>query len=163
MAGTSFSVLISRPAEDIFDLVADVRRNQEWSPGFSGAEKTTGGAVGLGTSFRTTSKGIGDIEIRIDDYVRPVRLAFVGTGRLATIHHRFAFHPEARDTWVEQRIDVQPAGMLRPLSPLMAAMLRRTILRNTADLKQYLEQVRSEDEKSDVAAVQATPSEGDRV
>lgn len=83
MTAVGFTTRIARPPEDVFDLLADVTRNGEWSPGFTGAERTTPGAVGPGTAYRTTARGVGPMTIRIEQYDRPTRLAFLRSLMLA--------------------------------------------------------------------------------
>ena len=139
MATVKFSSTIGRPAEDVFDLVANVGRNPEWCPGFTGAERLTAGPIGRGTAFRTAMRGMGDLEIRITEYERPRRLWFVGAASAVEIGHGFVFTPDGAGTRVDQRIDVRPKGLLRLAAPLMALTLKRRILTNTAALKAYLE------------------------
>ena len=143
MATVRFSNAIGRPAEDIFDLLADVSRNPEWCPGFTGAEQVTAGPIGRETAFRTAMQGMGRLDIRITDYERPRRLWFVAATDKAEIGHGFVFTPEPAGTRVEQRIDVHPRGVLRLAAPLMALMLKRRIQANTAALKSYLERGRN--------------------
>jgi uncharacterized protein YndB with AHSA1/START domain len=46
MATLTFSSVIERPAEEIFDLVADIRRNPEWCPASRGARRDADGRSG---------------------------------------------------------------------------------------------------------------------
>lgn len=139
MTTVGFTTRIARRPEDVFDLLSDVRRNSEWSGGFAGAEQTTPGPIGPGTAFQTRAQGVGDLLIRVEEYERPTRLGFLGLAQAVSIRHRFTLTPEGEGTQLTQRIDVQAKGPLRPMTPLMAVALKRTIKRNTADLARYLE------------------------
>ena len=139
MATVRFSSVIERPAEEIFDLLADIRRNPEWCPGFTGAEKLTAGPVGPDAVFRTSMRGMGHLRIRITRYERPQRIWFTATARVAEMAHHFVLVPGPGGTRVEQEIDVRPRGLLRGAAPLMALLLKRSIQANTAALKAYLE------------------------
>ena len=139
MATVTFSSVIERPVEEIFDLVADVRRNPEWCPAFTGSEKLTDGPVGPDAVFRTSLRGLGDLQIRVTRYERPRRIWFTTSAKVAEIRHNFVFMPAEGSTHVEQEIDVRPRGVLRMVAPVMALMLRRDIQSNTAALKAYLE------------------------
>jgi uncharacterized protein YndB with AHSA1/START domain len=140
VATVGFSTTIARKTEEVFDLVADIRRNREWAPGFTGAEKTSAGPIGPDATFHTVARGMGDLQIRIREYERPSRLGFVGNTRSAAIDHHFTLTPEGQGTLVDQRIEVRPKGaLLRLMAPLMAVMLKRQIQSNTSALKQYLE------------------------
>lgn len=139
MATVTFSSVIERPAEEIFDLLADIRRNPEWCPAFTGSEKLTDGPVGRDAVFRTSMRGMGDLQIRITRYERPRRIWFTTSAKAAEIRHNFVLMPRKGGTRVEQEIDVRPRGVLRMVAPVMALMLRRSVQSNTAALKTYLE------------------------
>ena len=139
MATVRLSSVIERPAEEIFDLVADIRRNPEWCPAFGEAEKLTAGPVGPDTEFRTSLRGMGDLQIGITQYQRPWRIWFTTGAKMAEIRHNFVFTPGEGGTYVEQEVDVRPRGVLRLVAPVMARMLKRSIQSNTAALKTYLE------------------------
>ena len=139
MATVTFSSVIERPAEEIFDLLADIRRNPEWCPAFTGSEKLTDGPVGRDAVFRTSMRGMGDLQIRITRYERPRRIWFTTSAKAAEIRHNFVLMPRMGGTHVDQEIDIRPRGVLRMVAPVMAQMLRRSIRSNTAALKAYLE------------------------
>jgi uncharacterized protein YndB with AHSA1/START domain len=139
VATLTFSSFIERPADEIFDLLADIRRNPEWCPGFTGAEKLTAGPVGPDAVFRTSMRGTGNLQIRITRYDWPRRIGFTASANPAEIKHNFTLVPGPDGTLVEQEIDVRPKGVLRVVAPLMALMLKRNIQSNTAALKAYLE------------------------
>jgi uncharacterized protein YndB with AHSA1/START domain len=139
VATVTLSSVIERPAEEIFDLLADIRRNPEWGPAFEGGEKLTAGPVGLDTVFRTSLRGMGELQIRITRYERPQRIWFTTSAKAAEIRHNFVLMPGGGGTHIEQEIDVRARGVLRMVAPLMALMLRRSIQSNTAALKAFLE------------------------
>jgi uncharacterized protein YndB with AHSA1/START domain len=139
VATVTFSSVIERPAEEIFELLADIRRNPEWCPAFTGAEKLTAGPVGPDAVFRTSMRSMGDLQIRITRYERPRRIWFTTSAKAAEIRHNFVLMSGEGGTHVEQEIDVRPRGVLRMVAPVMALMLRRSIQSNTAALKAYLE------------------------
>jgi uncharacterized protein YndB with AHSA1/START domain len=139
VATVTFRSDIERPAEEIFDLLADIRRNPDWCPAFTGGEKLTPSPVGPDAVFRTSLRGMGDLQIRITRYERPRRIWFTTSAKAAEIRHNFVLMPREGGTHVEQEIDVRPRGVLRMVAPVMALMLRRSIQSNTAALKAYLE------------------------
>ena len=139
MATLTFSSVIERPADEIFDLLADIRRNPEWCPAFTGSKKLTDGPVGPDAVFRTSMRGMGDLQIRITRYERPRRIWFTTSAKAAEIRHNFVFMHGGGGTHIEQEIDVRPRGILTMVAPVMALMLRRSVRSNTAALKAYLE------------------------
>src|SRR5690242_9969370 len=76
MPTLKFSRTINRPAEEILDLPADIRRNPEWCPGFTAAEKLSPGPVGLNALFSTATPGTGTMQIRITRYERPTTVVW---------------------------------------------------------------------------------------
>lgn len=139
MTRVSFTTHIARPPIEVFDLLSDITRNAEWSPGFAGAKKTTAGPIRRGTAFTAVAKGMGTLKIQIEEYQRPVRLGFRAAAPAAQISHYFTLTAQAAGTRVAQRIDVRPQGPRRIIAPILALMLKRNIRRNTADLTRYLE------------------------
>jgi uncharacterized protein YndB with AHSA1/START domain len=139
VATVTLSSVIERPAEEIFDVLADIRRNPEWCPAFGRTEKLTPGPVGSDTVFRTSLRGMGDLQIRVTRYERPRRIWFTTRAKTAEIKHNFVLTSGDGGTYVEQEIDVRPRAVLRLVAPVMALMLRRSIQSNTAALKAYLE------------------------
>lgn len=91
MTTIKFSDTINRPAEEIFDLLADIRRNPEWCPGFTAAEKLTPGPVGPDAQFTTIMRGMGGLQIRITAYERPRQLWFGATANQMEMGHNFTF------------------------------------------------------------------------
>jgi uncharacterized protein YndB with AHSA1/START domain len=139
VSAVTFATRIACTPDRVFDLLSDITRNAEWSPGFAGAEKTTAGPIGVGTGFTTVAKGIGALQIEIEEYDRPTRLGFCAHAKPAQIRHRFTITPDAKGTRVAQRIEVLAKGRRRLIAPVMALMLKKTIRRNTSDLTAYLE------------------------
>jgi uncharacterized protein YndB with AHSA1/START domain len=139
VATVSFSTVIERPAEEIFDLLADIRRNPEWCPGFGSAEKLSPDPIGPGSLFVTSMPGMGELQIQITRYEHPRRIWFTASAAAAQLVHNFELTEVQHGTNVVQQISVRPRGVLKLLAPIMAVMLKRGIQRNTAALKQYLE------------------------
>ena len=102
MATVTLSTNIARPAAAIFDLLADVSRNPEWCPGIVRAERLTTGPVGPGAACHAEARGLGHLDLRITEYERPGRLAFVGTTGGAEIGHSVVFAAERGGTRVAQ-------------------------------------------------------------
>ncbi len=52
-------VVIDRPAQEVFDYVADECNEPKYNPRMSRAEKISPGPIGVGTRFRSVMTGVG--------------------------------------------------------------------------------------------------------
>lgn len=127
MAHAEHSVTVERPAEDVFDFVADGHNNPRWRPSVLDVEPA-GSPTGVGATWRQGMRGPGGRRIAGDytftAWERPQRLAFevvAGPAR-PTGEYIFASEGPLR-TRVTFRLDVQPRGFMR----LMSGMINRQV------------------------------------
>ena len=135
-------IVISRPAETVFDAVADERTEPRYNPQVRNVELLTPEPLGVGTRFRAeavTAARPAPMTIECTGYDRPNR--FDSTTRMAAmdIDYTLTFEPAGAGTCMHWLFDLQPHGALRPLRPVMAAIGRRQERRNWAALRDYLE------------------------
>jgi len=90
-------ITINAPAEQVFNYLADISRHSEWSrPGHRlEIEKTSEGAIGPGTSFRSVGHQFGRNEdtVTITEYVPSQRLVYQAEGSAGLIRHSFELAP----------------------------------------------------------------------
>jgi hypothetical protein len=72
----SWHVTIGRPAETVFDFVADLRNEPRFNPDASNISQETPRPVGLGTVWSEDFRRIGRYRTTIDQYERPTRRGF---------------------------------------------------------------------------------------
>ncbi len=68
-------IVIHRPAEVVFDFVADERNEPRYNPRMVSAETLSTGQIGVGTRFRAEMKTRRQTVPMIIEYQRPWRLA----------------------------------------------------------------------------------------
>lgn len=141
---TSFtgSILIRRPAEDVFDFVADERNEPAYNPQIRQVEKTTSGPIGVGTRWRavtTSGRRTVPFELEITEYARPERLGSVTRMDAADISGFLTFVPEAEGTRMTWTWELRPNGLLKLAAPLFAAVGRRREQRIWSALRAHLE------------------------
>ena len=71
-------IIINRPLEEVFDVVADTSREPRYNPRMHYAEQITNGPIGVGTRFHAETASMGrpvDMVIEITDYHRPHSLS----------------------------------------------------------------------------------------
>jgi hypothetical protein len=70
VARAAHSITIARPREQVFDYIADARHQRRWNPVCKAMEQTTPGPIGVGTRFRGTFQGGGEMNVEITEYER---------------------------------------------------------------------------------------------
>jgi uncharacterized membrane protein len=136
-------IVINRPVEEVFDFVADERNEPRYNPRMRRADQLTEGPIGVGTRFRAQTVSMGrpvEMVIEFTDYQRPRRL--VSSTHMASmeLHGALTFDPVPDGTRMRWSWELQPRGMLKLMSPLVARMGRRQEQRIWTGLKRFLEQ-----------------------
>lgn len=135
-------IVIHRPVEAVFDVVADERNEPHYNPQMLRAEKTSDGPIGPGTTFCAATRtrgGAAVMTIEINAYERPHRLT--STTRLSSmdIQGTLSFDPVPAGTRMRWSWQVKPRGIYTLLTPMIARIGRRQEARIWASLKDYLE------------------------
>jgi carbon monoxide dehydrogenase subunit G len=142
MARIEGEIMIHRPAEEVFDFVADERNEPRYNPGMVRAEMLTPEPVDLGSRFRaemrTRPRPVVMTTVNTG-YDRPRRLA--STTRLATmdIQGALTFDPVPGGTRMRWSWEVAPRGLLKLMGPLVARVGARQERAIWTGLKRLLE------------------------
>ena len=121
MADIEGEILIRRPVEEVFDVVADERNEPSYNPRMRHAEKLTPGPVGTGTRFRAefASPGRPVAVTEITRHDRPRRLASRTRMSAMDVHGELTFEPVADGTRMRWSWELEPRGPLRLAAPLV--------------------------------------------
>ena len=136
------SIVIDRPVEDVFDMVADSRNEPSYNPAMSECRLLTGEPVGVGSRFASTMRSRGrelSMVSELTAYDRPRRLESTTTGAGTVVTGSLTFEaagPSTRMSWDWQ---VRPSGAMRLMTPLVAIMGGRMERRIWSGLKRRLE------------------------
>jgi uncharacterized protein YndB with AHSA1/START domain len=135
------SIIINRPAEEIFDHWADGRLYNDWTPGAvkKDVHMVTPEPIGVGSKFRGTFKGIGELEYEILEYERPRRLAMVTHVKIGDLRHTITCERIDGGTRVVELGEGQLKGIFKLLQPLFSSIFKKSFADNDRALKQYLE------------------------
>ena len=126
----------------MFDFVADERNEPRYNPKMHLAEKISDGPIGLGTRFRAQTLSMGrpvDMVIETTDYHRPHSLSSTTHMSSMNLHGTLTFEPVPEGTRMEWSWDLEPGGVVKLLSPLIATMGRRQEQSIWTGLKRHLE------------------------
>lgn len=135
-------IVIRRPAEVVFDYVADQSNEPRYNPHMVRAQKITPGPVRAGTQFRSTVRRMGrtaDLLSSYTDYDRPRLLATATTMKQADFDYTLAFDPISGSTRMRWSGDVHLKGAFRLLRPFITRAGIRQEQRIWQNLKQLLE------------------------
>jgi F420H(2)-dependent quinone reductase len=135
-------IVINRPVEEVFDVVADERNEPCYNPRLLWVEKISGGPIRRGTQFRAVTKTMGrpvEMTIEFTDYERPRRLASLTYLPTMEIQGTLSFDPVPEGTRMRWSWELQPRGIIRLLRPLIARMGQRQEETIWAGLKQFME------------------------
>lgn len=135
-------IVIDRPAEEVFDFVANQENEPQYNPKMRVAKKMTDGPIGVGTLFRAEMTGRGRVvamTIELTEFERPRRLAERVRMEAMDLTGGQSFEPVEHRTRMIWSWNLEPHGVLRFLGPVVAAMGRRQERRIWTQLKQLLE------------------------
>jgi hypothetical protein len=135
-------LVIERPAEEVFDFVADERNEPLYNPRMIRAEKLTEGPVGAGTQFSATvlsGRRPLDMVVECTAAERPRRLASRTAMASSEVRGELTFEPVPEGTRMHWSWELRPKGFYRLLSPLMGPLGRRSERQIWTGLKRYLE------------------------
>ena len=124
----------------VFDLWSDGRRFPTWKPDTAQqVELLTSEPVGLGSRFRGTYKGIGEVDWEIVEYEPPHRVTTLAHTKFGDLRHTIVLESTDGTTQVTQIGETTPKGVMRLLSPIMAANIKKGFSNDTQLLARYLE------------------------
>ena len=135
-------VLIRRPVEEVFDVVADERNEPSYNPNMVTATMITDRPIGVGSRFAATVRagrrplGLQNEYTALD---RPHRLA--STSRMATadITGALTFTTSTEGTRLRWSWQARPKGAMRLLAPMFRAIGARQERRIWTGLRDHLE------------------------
>ncbi|HZO58845.1 MAG TPA: SRPBCC family protein [Solirubrobacterales bacterium] len=137
-------VEIARPAQAVFDYLADGEKMPRWMKEFTSVEKVGDGPVGAGTEFRYEDKRGTKSSYKLTEYRPPERLAWHGAdvkmpGGSMTPDGFYDIHEHDGHTHVEMHVQPHLHGMAKLMGPMMAMGMRRTSKQYVQLLKEDLE------------------------
>jgi len=146
MAWVHGEIVISRPAAEVFDYVADQGNAPGYNPRMNWAEKATPGPVGAGTRFRSGICGGGQVMPVLTEctqYERPRLLATRTRMARADTCSVLRFDPVTGGTRMRWSGRVRPKGAFRLLGPAVTWRGNRQERRVWANMKARLEAPRA--------------------
>ena len=120
-------IVIDRPAEEVFDFVANQENEPQYNPKMRVAKKMTDGPIGVGTLFRAEMTGRGRVVAMTIELTEFEGRAVAERVRMEAMDLTggLSFEPVEHRTRMIWSWNLEPHGVLRFLGPVVAAMGRR--------------------------------------
>lgn len=118
-------VLVDRPAEEVFDFLADVRNEERWNPNVVRIESASDGPLAVGDTFEGVYRRGGRMRFELVEALRPRRLVFHGGGRQMTLLATLELERVDSATRVRMKGELRPRGLLKLLAPLVRGPIER--------------------------------------
>jgi hypothetical protein len=142
MARIAGELVINRPVDEVFDVVADERNEPRYNSRICRAEQLSPGPIGRGTRFRAEAVMLGrTVGMTIDytAYERPRQLGSSIHMAAADILGTLRFDPVPDGTRMSWSWEMLLRGLYRLLTPIIVGAGRRQEQANWAGLKRFLE------------------------
>jgi uncharacterized membrane protein len=137
------SIEIERPADVVFELIANLERMPEWIGTCIAVRIEDAGAIGLGTRFTSTSKFIFnrfDIPFVITEYTAARVLAMRSReGGPFTVENRIELTPTAVGTRVTGTFSGDTTSFYKLAEPVLTRAFRERVRQDLKVLKRALE------------------------
>lgn len=134
-------IAIARPSAEVFSYIADIRNDPSWHTDVLEVRSSTD-AVGMGTVFNVKVKpsmGVSEGTMTVSRFEPGRLIEFHGRmGRMAPTVTNIC-EPDAEGTRVTRRVEMDPPGIMRVMSPLMSRMIGKSNEGFLANLKRLLE------------------------
>ena len=140
MARVEGEITISRPVEEVLDLVADERNETRYNARMVRAEQISEGPIGEGTRFHAELRTMGrtmPMVVELTGYKRPSRLASVTRSSMMETDGALTFEPVHGGTRMRWSWDVRPRGATRLMA--LGVLGRRQERAIWSHLKRLLE------------------------
>ena len=132
-------VLVDRPAEEVFDFLADVRNEQRWNPNVIAIESESDGPLSVGGMFEGVYRRGGRMRFELVEAVGPSRLVFRGGGRQMALVATLELERVSSATRVRMKAEMEPRGPVKLLAPLMRKPIERQYERVSESFRQVVE------------------------
>jgi uncharacterized protein YndB with AHSA1/START domain len=141
MARMEASVVINRPVEEVFAYVIDINNWSQWM-GFSGAEQTSEGPVGVGTTFKGVSEFMGRREEWTSEVTGYEPNRKVGMDMIwgpMSMDETLTFEPVEGGTRYTQVGEGETGGVFKVAGPILNRMMKKQLEDSLAKLKEILD------------------------
>jgi carbon monoxide dehydrogenase subunit G len=135
------TISIARPPAEVFDYIADVRNDPAWHTDVLEV-RSSSDVVGMGTVFTVKVKpsmGVSEGTMTVSRFDPGRLIGFDGRmGKMRPTVTNIC-EPDAQGTLVTRRVEMEPPGIMRLMTPMMQRMIGKHNDGFLANLKRLLE------------------------
>jgi uncharacterized membrane protein len=134
--------MVQRPVSDVFAYASRVETMPEWRGDVAEAAQLTDGPLGVGTRIRAGGRFLGrlvGIVVEVTEFEPGVRFGYRPVSGPLRTHNIYTFDGDAAGTQVTLSDEIELAGILGLLEPVMARVVGRQYEANLGRLKAILE------------------------
>ena len=142
MAKIEESVEIKSPVDNVFSYTTDAKNWPVWQTFITGAEQTSQGQMGLGTTFRGTNRMMGlgmKWAAKVTEYEPNRKWGKNITAESMAIEEELTFDPIEGGIKFTILYDMKIGGFLKLFSPMVVSTMRRETKKSINNLKTILE------------------------
>jgi len=135
-------ILVSRPLDEVFAFVGDVRNRPRWDESVDSEELTSPEPIGVGSTVRTRLRSMGreyQYTWEIVEHDPPNRMRVQSTSGPFPTTLVFQFLDRDDKTEVQATVTGRPSGFLRVLQPMISRSTQKNLETGYARLKRLLE------------------------
>ena len=136
------SQVIARSPQDVFAFVADVRNDPKWHTDVTEAALTQGDGTSVGSVYTIKVKpqmGMTGGTVRVAEYSAPSKIVFDVDMVKMKPTTTFTVTPQGNGARISRKVEVEPAGMMKLMAPLMGGMFRKRNEKFLGNLKRVME------------------------
>jgi uncharacterized protein YndB with AHSA1/START domain len=135
------TILIDRRPAEVFGFLAHLENVPRWNHAISDTRKISGGAVGVGSTYRQTRTvpTRSDETFEVTEFEPDRRLSIRGALGPFESEITYLLTPADNGTTLINTMDLRSSGPLRLVAPLAAARIKSAVAANLGSLKQILE------------------------
>lgn len=134
------NISVARPPAEVFSYIADVRNDPTWHTDVE--VRSSSDVVAMGTVFSVKVKpsmGVSEGTMTVSRFEPGKLIEFHGRmGKMDPTVTNIC-EPDAQGTRVTRRVEMQPPGVMRVMTPLMKRMIAKSNDGFLANLKRLLE------------------------
>jgi hypothetical protein len=139
------TVMIARPADEVFAFLADFGNIPAWNYAIARTVQISPGQAGVGAVYRQTRTipRSSEEDFEVTEFAPPSRLALKGQIGPFNASISYLLEPTAVGARLTNQVELEPSSaLLRPLGPLAVPGVKAAVARNLGTLKQLLERTR---------------------
>ena len=142
MAKLEISTVINRPVEEVFAFLSNYENLPKWSSSSSEVKITSEGPIGVGTTYRTVVKFLGqriEGETEVTEYEPNRSCAHKAKSGPFPVENRVTFERVEGGTRVTLTTVAEPGGFFKLAEPLLVSIVKRQFEADLANLKELME------------------------